>query len=291
MRLMRLAWLFAALPVCGGPCAAQVVSVTLQPPARDFGVFVGDELTSTATLQVLPGTTLDLRSLPQEGPVSASVDLRRVAVGGTPGRVEIRVTYQSFFSPEQVLAAEVPGYKVSFSAGGRRLQAAVPGFRFTASTFRHDLQPVLDPAVLRPDHTQAVARAPGAGWKMTAGLAAMACGVLALAWPFGFASRQAPFRKAARELAGLARKPGATAGREAMLVLHRAFDATAGRRLFAGDLDDFVGRHQRFLPLRERIGTFFEASRGVFFGAPAEAPDVTAWVALCDDLARAERLG
>ena len=76
-----------------------------------------------------------------------------------------------------------------------------------------------------------------------------------------------------------------------MLILHRAFDATAGRRLFADDIDDFVSRHQQFRPLRDRIGAFFEASRGVFFGGAAEAPDMTAWVALCDDLARAERLG
>ena len=287
---MRPAWLAAAL-VWGGPAAGQIVSVTLQPPARDFGVFVGDLLTSTAIVQVLPGTTLDPRSLPQEGPVSPIVDVRHVAVGGSPQRIEVRVTYQSFYTPEQVSGAEVPGYALAFSAGGQRLQARVPGFGFTASVFRHDLQPALDPAVLRPDHAPVQARAPGAAWELAAGLVAMACGLLALTWPLGFAGGHAPFRKAAKEMARLGRKPGGDAGREAMLVLHRAFDTTAGRRVFADDLDDFVSRHQHFLPIRERIAAFFDTSRAVFFGTAAEAPDVAACRRLCHDLSRAERLG
>jgi mxaA protein len=76
-----------------------------------------------------------------------------------------------------------------------------------------------------------------------------------------------------------------------MLVLHRAFDATAGRRVFADDLDAFISRHQHFLPLRNRIAAFFEMSRAVFFGVGVQAPDVASWMGLCRDLARAEQSG
>ncbi len=281
--------MLAGVLVCGGPSAAQTLPVTLQTPPRDFGVFVGDLLTSVATITVPPGARLDERSLPVEGPVSSVIDVRRATVGGTPSRVEIRVTYQSFFSPEEVLGADVPGYVVAFVQGGRRLRASVPGFGFTASPFRHDLQPVLDPAALRADHVPAPARARGAAWEAAAGMAAMLCGLLVLAWPRLFAARQTPFAKAGREIARLARAPGGDAGAEAMRVLHRAFDATAGRRVLADDLDAFFDQHPRFAPLRERIGGFFASSRAVFFGAAAEAPGAAAWTALCRDLAGAER--
>ena len=289
---MRAAWLAPLLACCGGgPAAAQILSVHTQQPARDFGVFVGDLLTSTAIIQVAPGTMLDARSLPPDGPVSPIADVRGVTVGGTRTRIEIHVTYQNFFSPEQVLGAEIPGYAVAFSAAGKRLLATVPGFRFTASTFRHDLQPTVDPAALRPDHPPVPASAPGAGKTLAAGLVAMCGGLLALAWPRAFASRRAPFHVASRQLASLARLPGEDAGRTAMLALHRAFDATAGHRVFADDLDEFVSRHQRFAPLRHRAGGFFEASRAVFFGSATTAPDAAAWLELVNDLARAERLG
>ena len=353
---MRLAWLAAAAAIWCAPSGAQIVSVARQPPKRNFGVFVGDFLTSTAILQVQAGTTLDQRSLPPEGPASPTIDVRRVSVGGTPTRIEIRVTYQCFFSPEQVSSAEVPGYTLDLSAGGKRLTAAVPGFSFTASTFRHDLQPTLDASALRLDHEPAPANASNAAWQITAGLASMACGVLRLVWPFAFAGRKMPFQRALSELARLQRlgkgvgqsrevrkswgewshspqtpqhsfsprlvsdgefgglgargssppiysstsislpihsmaSAGGDAALEAMLVLHRAFDATAGRRMFADDLDAFISHHKQFIPLRQRIGAFFEVSRGVFFGANVQVPDVASWVGLCRDLANAERSG
>lgn len=329
---MRPARLAVAATIWSGPACAQIVSVTLQPPPRTFGVFVGDILTSTAILQVLPGTVLDPRSLPPDGPASPSVDVRRVIVGGTPTRIEIRVTYQSFFSPEQVSTADVPGYTLAFDAGGKRLRAIVPGFSYTASTFRHDLQPTLDPAALRPDHAPMPAHARNAAWQIAAGLVSMACGLVALAWPYAFAGQAMPFRKAARELARLHRKSGAQtsqhpseersnirrggwltspklfsnstrfpthamtgteadAALEAMLVLHRAFDATAGRRVFADDLDRFFSSHKHFTPLRLRTVAFFETSRAVFFGAHVHAPAVAMWMGLCRDLADAERSG
>jgi mxaA protein len=73
-----------------------------------------------------------------------------------------------------------------------------------------------------------------------------------------------------------------------MLTLHRAFDATAGRRLLADDLDAFFARFPRFVPLRSEIERFFAASRQMFFGSVATAPEL-AWLRrLARGLARAE---
>ena len=289
---MRTAWPAAALAsiaLWGSPAAAQIVSVVLHGPTRDFGHFVGDLLTSTAIITVQPGTVLDPRSLPPVGPASAIADVRQVEIGGTQDRIEIAVTYQSFFAPEQVSQADIPGYTLIFLAHGARLAALVPSFTYTASPFRHDLQPSVDPAAMRPDHASLPARAPGAIWAMAAGAVLMAAGLLALIGRWPVPSRR-PFAVAASQLAQAARAP-AQDRRETLLVLHRAFDATAGRRVFAEDIEDFLQQHPGLLPLRTRIQTFFAASRQVFFAEDDHAPDITLWVALCRDLARAERLG
>ena len=92
-RLLRLPTREALVAVAlasSGASRAQTLTVTLGKPARDFGVFVGDLLTSTAFIDIPPGAVLDPRSLPQDGPVSPIVDIRRVSVGGTPARLEIR---------------------------------------------------------------------------------------------------------------------------------------------------------------------------------------------------------
>ncbi len=271
--------------ISGSPAAAQV-SVTLQPPARDFGYFPGDLLTGTAVIVLGPDTILDARSLPPAGPVSGSMDVRRVEVSRAADgrRVEVRVTYQTFFSPEQVLRADIPGYALAFAQAGHRLTAAVPGFSVAVSPFRHDLQPVLDPAALRPDHAALSADTGTALRDLLAGAALAALAGLILLVP-GFDRRRGPFARAARQLARL---PPDGAAPDGLLVLHRAFDATAGRRLFADDLDVFLDGHPRFAPLRTEIAGFFAASRDAFFGAGA-APDRPWLVRLGGELVRAER--
>jgi mxaA protein len=284
---MRHAWPLLLL-LCNGAASAQVLSVELHGPAPDFGRFVGDLLTSTATVTVAPGTQLDRDSLPPPGPVSPIADLRGVTLGGTATRLEIRVTYQEFFAPGEVSGADIPGYSLVFSARGQRVTAAVPGFSFTASPFRHDLQPTLDPASMRPDHPPPSPSAPGAKRAIAGGLSLMAAGLLALIGLWAAARRRGPFAAAAAQHT---RAAAGDAGRALFLALHRAFDATAGRHVFAGDIDDFVAQHPQFLPLRDRIAAFFAASQSVFFAEDSGADDASQWVALSRSLARAERRG
>jgi mxaA protein len=54
--------------------------------------------------------------------------------------------------------------------------------------------------------------------------------------------------------------------RESLLDLHRAFDASAGRRVLAEDVPFFLARHQVFKPLASDISRFFATSRRAFFG-------------------------
>ena len=289
MRVLAASLFAAATLILAHPAYAQIDSVTLMPPARDFGYLVGDQLTAQAVIGVADGTELDARTLPSPGPVSALLDIRSVRVSKADRFVTVTVTYQSFVSPEQVQVAEVPGYAMEFVVHGMRLTAHVPGFGFSVSPFRHDLQPVIDPAVLKPTHLPRLPDLSGA-WRtlIWSGVTAMlAAGVLvagagrdALA-----GQRRAPFAAAARRIG---RQPGGAAPQpDHLLALHRAFDATAGQRVFAEDLAAFFARHPHFTSLRADVEAFFAASRATFFGGDAgDAPELTG---LSRALARAER--
>jgi mxaA protein len=282
-----------AITACVMPAAAQIHSITLQPPSRDFGYFPGELMTATAVIVTGPDTVLDPRTLPAPGPASASIDVRAAQFSADPvpqgRRTTIRVEYQTFFAPEQVLRADVPGYAVTFAQGSNRLTASVPGFSFAASTFRHDIQPVLDPGALRPDHPQDLVAASGAGRMMVAGGAAALLGLMLAVWPGGhwramLSGRQRPFAAAARSL-----RRRTTIGPDALLLLHRAFDATAGQRVLVDDLDRFFERSPAFLPLREQIAWFFLQSRLAFFGDGQVDWSGGDLVRLSRELARVER--
>jgi mxaA protein len=275
---------------------AQIRSVDLHPPARDFGYFAGDLLTATATIVTGRDTVLDQRTLPAPGPVSAAIDICKADVTETlsaDGRVTaIRIVYQNFFAPQNVLHADIPGYTVAFSQGTRRLTALVPGFAIAVSPFRHDLQPVLDPAILRPDHPPAPPDSARPRQQLAAGLGLTLAGLLLLGLPrfrHGLLSRTQPFAGAARHLARARRRVDEAARREALLVLHRAFDATFGQRVFAEDVDRFLQVRPRFLPLRQQIGAFFAASQAAFFAPDPVLPSLPDLARLSRELARAER--
>jgi len=283
----------AAALMIGGAAVAQVRSVSRAQPARDFGYFPGDLIISTSVIHLGPDTTLDAGSLPQTGPVSTEIDLRGTTLqeakeaGGR--RITLRTEWQSFATPDEVSRIDIPGYQLVFTKDHARFAANIPGFSIAVSPFRHDLQPVLDPEVLRLDHAVADIDLSRDWRQFYAATALSFLAALALAasrglrpWP---RRTHAPFADAARRITR-----DTDGGRDALLLLHRAFDRAAGERVLAGDLDRFLARHPRFLPLRAEIENFFAESRRTFFDAaspPSSA--VKPWARLARALARAER--
>jgi mxaA protein len=293
-RLLPALWCLTAAPFgVAIPAAAQIRSVALQPPDRSFGLLAGDTFSAVAIIEAGPDTHIDQGSLPPPGPLAASLDVRSTTVTRTRTRTgqryAIRITYQTFLAPEQVMETAVPGYSVGFTDHGARSTASVPGFGISVTTFRHDVAPMLDQAAMRPDHAPILADPAQPAWRLLAGVIAALLGIAGLLTSRGwikFSARDRPFATAARHIARL--PPQASSGRDALQSLHRAFDITAGRRVLADDLDTFLIEHPRFLPLRREIAAFFAVSRATFFGgAPcAVAPSLHQ---LLRGLARAER--
>jgi mxaA protein len=319
---MRLAvWALAGFAVGSAPAQAQLLSVRLEKPSRDFGILLGDALTAAAIVDVGSGTVLDTASLPVAGPVASTLDVRSVAVATTAlmhgTRYTVRVTYQNFASPEHVATVDVPGYTLALSRGNTRLAANVRGFSFSVSPFRNDVTPVLDGSALRPDQVITPVDLDRATWLFGAGVFMSLAGGLSLLFLraplLRFGRRGLPFASAWRELTALRRRdaggPNGNRGvarengvvdttqietqRDGFLILHRAFDATAGTRVFADDLDGFFRRFSWTAPWRRDVEKFFASSRSLFFGAAdsemtMEDAEVTR---LARDLMRAERRG
>ena len=82
--------------------------------------------------------------------------------------------------------------------------------------------------------------------------------------------------RAARQ-SGRSRKPSGRLGNvnsrarakrpigDLLLILHRAFDQSAGRRVFAADISEFIATHERFASLGPKLKSFFESSQIYFF--------------------------
>ena len=295
-------WAFA-VALLVAPCAnAQVRSVTVQPPQRDFGYFVGDVMDAQAVVTVDAGAELEASSLPSTGPVSTWVDLRHIDIKQSTEAGALRITissqYQSFYDPEEAGRTQVPGYILSFKSGGKRFDAQVPGFSYLASPFRHDLNPIIESSALRGDHPFLTVSMGAAKLRLILSLAVALLAAAALAagrgWLPGLRLRGKPFAQAAREVARLSRQDDERAQEAALLALHRAFDAASGKRMLADDLDHFLTRHAAFQPLRNEIERFFAASRAIFFGPAAERgttdPKLPELVVFGRRLTRAERM-
>lgn len=78
-----------------------------------------------------------------------------------------------------------------------------------------------------------------------------------------------------------------------MIALHRAFDKSYGRRLFAEDLSTFLSQRQRFSTLKETLQKFFESSRIFFFSGNKQSAESKFSIEdvrkLAADLAREEK--
>lgn len=275
MRPLALSLLALAL-LAAGPAAAQLHGVEVRVP-RTFGYFLGDLIEATVVVEAEPGFVLQAASLPQPGPVTYWLDLRKVEARQEGSRHILHLTYQTFYAAIDARSLGVPGFPLVLTSGtdhgATTAPVAVPGWNLGLSPLRAVQPPRrADPAeYLQPDGMgPRLDPVPTRDAALALGVAALLALILLARdrawWPFRPRPARA-FADAARRLAALARGPESEAGyREGLLALHRGLDAKAGHRLLADDLDVFLDRHPAYRPQRDRLARFFAASRLAFFG-------------------------
>lgn len=274
LRIALALALALAVPAASATAAA-VRSVELSGP-RPFGFFIGDIIRHEVTITADPGLRVVAASLPQPGPLTYWLELRGVELedlGDHSGlrRHRLHLEYQTFYAPLEPLALEIPPITLTLQDGAKRAEATVPAWTFLTSPLR-EIRPQRDETgtYLRPD--AAPRGVPLSGWLMgtggSGGSALLLLGLIARHrgwWPFRARTKR-PFARSVRDLRrGLRDDADMEAYRAALLTLHRAFDATAKRRILADDLPMFLDAAPAFRPLQSDIERFFAASRQAFF--------------------------
>lgn len=321
---MRSLWTILFVVLAWGPADAAIDAVNIYEP-RNFGYFIGDTLERNVEVITSGSTELFTAALPRPGALTYWLDL--IAIDYTE-RVEngrriydIKLKYQIFYSALDAARLSIPSFPLKFKhpssvaadasapsdadEAASKSSASVPAFTLVVSPLRDivldDLMPEKTRELsdtLRPDvaaHEIGVVSKERVLALSAAALAAS--GILMLwhyaIWPFGKRGGR-PFTLADRQIRDLlAYGRGDPSYRDALLILHRAFDEAAGHRLFAEDASLFTKQHPRFAGLAPRLKSFFESSRLYFFAddrrAAEERFSIEKVKKLAGDLAREER--
>jgi mxaA protein len=296
--------------------AAQVYGLDLSTGTRvenprAFGHFLGDQLTQDIQLTVPRPYSLVRNALPRPGRTGTWLELTQVSVRSVPTlggtRYELVLGYQIVNSPLHAEVATLPALHLDFTAPGNRFEKTVDEWPIAIAplspgairTGLEEMRPARAPRLIDATPTEIrltlFAAASGA---LFAFLAIARWGVP------GLARWNGPFARASRTLRGIsrdARRPDDL--QTALRTVHRAFDQTAGHRLFGEHVSEFLDQHAQLRDLREDIQRFFGLSQEVFFGqqasiirqapigqhasrgresAPADAPQRIAWLSeLC----------
>ncbi len=319
-----LAIAFLLLSVGGSSAAIDAVNV-YEP--RKFGHFLGDTLERRVEVITSGSTELFTAALPRPGALTywldlVSIDHSEREEGGR--RIyDIYLKYQIFYSALEAKQLDIPSFPLRFknpnsvapdgtapsepsdASQPGNYTATVPALRLVISPLRDivldDLMPektgdISD--VMRPDAVpQEINLVPRERLLWASAGALAASGLLLLwhyaIWPFARRAKR-PFTQADRQIRSLqSAGAGDAPYRDSLLILHRAFDQSAGRRVFAADVPEFVSQHQRFSSLLPRLKSFFESSQLYFFSDDRRAAEdrfpISDLARLAADLAREER--
>ena len=281
------------------PLAGAAVEKLEMTTPRPFGYVIGDTIEHRVSLVLDPGLELDPDSIPEPGRASRWLTLNESVLenddrDGTTHHA-IRLRYQIVNAAQSVIGAGTPPLSLRILGPEGDLPVVIPswGFTFGPVVAPEDriagrlpsLRPALPPPPFETD-----ARAVRA-----AALGLLALALIALIVRERLAGRFAApsgrhFDRAWRRLrrrSGGSIPPGAFT--VALVEVHAAFNATAGRAVFEHDLARFFVEHPRFEPVRTPIEAFFADSGKLLYGCSEDAPDGIRRLDRLRDLCRACR--
>jgi mxaA protein len=276
---------------------------------RTFGYVVGDKVRREVLLTLNVGYRLDEASLPEAGRLDRWLEIAapemQIESASDGRRYRIVLTYQLFNAPQAPETVTIPQQNLRIidarvAGDGHALTTLVPALRITVAPLTSAVSvDRLHGAALQPDRWPAPlpvqARQSRLAWTVTALLVVLSFAAWRRGWMSFAARANLPFAQAVRELKQL---PGAagTPARDAagLKIVHEALNRTAGRAVFAHNLDDFLAAHPEFAGLREQFDRLFLASSAVFFasGPAAATPSCSAsqtLLHLCQACRRIER--
>jgi mxaA protein len=300
--------------------AQTIVEIEVIEP-RTFGYVVGDTIRREVLLTLQSDYRLDRASLPEGGRLDRWLELAdpelRTESGWRGRRYHLILTYRLRSAPPAVETISIPQENLRIVSGrtpdGRLAQTTlIPALRIsvapvTAAGDTHDLtgsslQDDRAPVPISVEPRQRRLAWTSAALLVLLMLATCRRGVRAFV-----ERRKLPFAMAVRELrrlhsrsgaaasVGASAAPGLAAGGAAqdaarLRIVHEAINRTAGRTIFAHNLDDFLAAHSEYAGLRDDFDRLFVASDHLFFNV-GPPPDSAAQglLRLCQLCRRIER--
>jgi len=258
---------------------------------RTFGYVVGDRIRREVRLTVHPDYRLDQASLPRPGRLDRWLEVAkpelRVESIEDGRRYHLVMIYQVFNAPLAPETITIPQQDLRILGATNALSTLVPALRVTVVPVTSGVAAAsLSGSSLQQDRTPSTIPVEARQDRLAVAGAVLLTLLLYLAWRRGLtafiARRNLPFTKAARELKRLHPASGKPAQYAAGLkIVHEAVNRTAGRAVFAHNLDAFLAAHPAYSDLRTDFDQLFAASGGVFFaGAAPDTPPRNAWPAL-----------
>lgn len=248
---------------------------------RTFGYVVGDKIRRELHLRIRSGYRLDESSLPKAGRLDRWLELAppevRAEQSGDGRDYRLILTYQILNAPRALETVTIPQHNLRLAGEPHAVTTLVPRLRVTVAPVTSDLARV-SALSLQEERAPGELRVRAQPTRLAWTGAALAALLLLAAWRRGFsvmtARRNLPFASALRELKRLRTPAGAPADRAAELkVVHEAVNRTAGRAVFAHNLDELLAARPEFAPVRNDLEELFAASDRLFFdGTAADAP-------------------
>ena len=273
-----------------------VHSLAIETP-RNYGYFIGDTIQHQYVLALNSPYRLQQQTLPEAGRIDHWLQRYPVEVmewtQAGAAFYQITLNYQIINLTSSTQELATPEYKFYFSAGEGALSVVVPQWRFRASSLLDPQHVVSQMQADQPPPQWVQSKA--VFWLCGAGVLLSLGGFLYIhgRWPF-WQRHNGPFAQACRQLRQLSKQGiSEQAYLNALRIIHRAFNQTAGRTVFAEDLESFFVQNQRFQKLRQPIERYFTHSRARFFGLRGDrleacySPD--ALLSLCRDCRDLER--
>jgi len=300
-RAALLPALLAGLTLSQAQAQAILANEVVEP--RTFGYVIGDRIRREVHLSVRSGYRLDEDSLPNPGRLDRWLELAAPEVRaesiGNGRRYHLVLTYQLLNAPLAPETVAIPQQNLRILGETQALTTLVPALRISVapvtSAIRANGVTALSLQRERPPAPLPIeARQARLAWTSAALLVLL----LIAAWRRGLMAFMArgnlPFARAARELRRLQPATGAPAQCAASLkIVHEAINRTAGRAVFAHNLDEFLAAHSEYAALRNDFRRLFAASDRMFFAdAATVAPstsDRSALLRLCQRCSRIER--
>ncbi|NOS98891.1 MAG: nonribosomal peptide synthetase MxaA [Methylotenera sp.] len=252
---------------------ANIINIT--NPTQGNGVQVGDVLNRTLTIEVDAPYQLAKNALPMKSELRNGIELAEITVKTSEknhkNSYHIALRYQVFASAAKPTVMQLPEESFTFTDGAKALSTQLPAWHFWfAPLVSEGITNAKDN--LQPQYKPTLINVSGHYTRLWLALAALMAGLLGLVY-INADKRWLPFMNGAfasahRQLKKLPKTEASH--KQALVLMHEAFNRIHGENLFASDVERFVSTHTAFAKFKTDITNFFTQSNASLFDSQAQ---------------------